>query len=436
MASASPAGVAAPPLRAAGGRPTGGVLHRCDAAEATRCTRLNAECWSKPFESADAYAVCEAWLRGTHPFTTAGGAHTYWALRGEDGAHLAACEAYRVPCAYADQAQGGARTVGVAHAIASVYTPKEARGRGAAADLLNLLAVELQREHGSVALVLYSDVPPRVYERCGFVLRTPGPRQPALPAKLVCHATGHAANLLKARCPPVPHAPVPLEPQLLATLADVGGARAAVAPRPFASGAGFEVDSGLDKLSWLGVRASLRAAATHACPLTWPLGAVVHHPHASSVGGPASALALWSPDLSSMSLCIDEFYADCASDACALVCAAIAVAERLSLRTVSTWVDEPAEPAGGNGTAAEAAAGSAARTGARWLIPLADDRSTPDWGAPGAERGAEYHGGEVPYFADLPVVLVTRCHSVPMARPLVPGLEVTSWSGVQRREWV
>ena len=85
-----------------------------------------------------------------------------WLLE-EDGAVLASCETYAMP------AFRGATELRV-EGIASVFVAEAMRGHGHASALMKLLTPHLQ-ETGTAAAILFSDVGPELYARCGFVAR-------------------------------------------------------------------------------------------------------------------------------------------------------------------------------------------------------------------------------------------------------------------------
>lgn len=88
-----------------------------------------------------------------------------WCGAGDPAGHvLASCETYRC-----DVAVGG--QPGLAWSIASVYTEPALRKQGHASAMLTALSERLRTESGAAALVLFSDVDPRIYERVGFVAR-------------------------------------------------------------------------------------------------------------------------------------------------------------------------------------------------------------------------------------------------------------------------
>ena len=77
---------------------------------------------------------------------------------------LSSCETFRVDLSVRGQP-------GLGWQIASVFTEPELRGRGHASAMLEAVAGSLVQTPGAAALTLYSDVPPSIYERVGFVAR-------------------------------------------------------------------------------------------------------------------------------------------------------------------------------------------------------------------------------------------------------------------------
>ena len=88
-----------------------------------------------------------------------------WLLRSDQGDVLSSCEAYRM----ASRIQSGA---GHAYAVGNVYTEPALRGRGYATELLGMLALQVTREDPAAqALILFSDVALKTYEKAGFKAR-------------------------------------------------------------------------------------------------------------------------------------------------------------------------------------------------------------------------------------------------------------------------
>jgi GNAT superfamily N-acetyltransferase len=80
-----------------------------------------------------------------------------WLVNGEI---LCSCETFR------SEARLDGRTA-VVEAVASVFTESQHRGRGSAQALIEALGLRLAAE-GVDAVVLYSDIGPVLYQRCGF----------------------------------------------------------------------------------------------------------------------------------------------------------------------------------------------------------------------------------------------------------------------------
>src|SRR2546423_625118 len=106
------------------------------------------------------YALREARLRA-HAWSRH--ALRSWILIDDGGGVLAACGKYRLRSV----AHGAA---GWAWAVASVFTERRLRGLGHASVMMKLLGERVRElDPGAHALVLYSDVGPRMYERAGYV---------------------------------------------------------------------------------------------------------------------------------------------------------------------------------------------------------------------------------------------------------------------------
>lgn len=104
------------------------------------------------------YLAREARLRA-HPWTRAGMAT--WLLVDDDDRPLASCESMASRSVFDGVA-------GETHAIASVFTETELRGRGHAVELIAKVVDALAERERAHAVTLYSDVGARIYERAGF----------------------------------------------------------------------------------------------------------------------------------------------------------------------------------------------------------------------------------------------------------------------------
>jgi predicted N-acetyltransferase YhbS len=122
------------------------------------------------------YLQREARLRA-HPWPKQ--ALRTWILE-ENGGVLASCETYAMP---AFRGEVALRVEG----IASVFVAEPLRGTGHASALMQRLTLQLQASNAAAAL-LFSDVGPELYARCGFVAR------PALQRELTPEP-GDASNV-------------------------------------------------------------------------------------------------------------------------------------------------------------------------------------------------------------------------------------------------
>lgn len=90
-----------------------------------------------------------------------------WLLCADDGTALASCEAFRMDSFL--RAADGTLAQGDSFAIASVFTEERLRGRGYATQLMDLLAVELERASPRAqSALLFSDVGAPLYQRSGY----------------------------------------------------------------------------------------------------------------------------------------------------------------------------------------------------------------------------------------------------------------------------
>ncbi len=141
------------------------LLEKATPDQARQRDRATHAAWGGPLP-VERYMATERRLRA-HAWSRAGSA--VWLLRSDRGEVLCSCETYRMPSLLRD----GVPVPGHAYGIASVFTDADLRGQGHATELLERLVRAVRDEDpGAQALVLYSDVPPRTYERSGF---TAGP---------------------------------------------------------------------------------------------------------------------------------------------------------------------------------------------------------------------------------------------------------------------
>ncbi|MBE2253034.1 MAG: GNAT family N-acetyltransferase [Myxococcus sp.] len=128
-----------------------------EATDAEKLERdvLAASAWGRNLSTAQ-FLAREAALRA-HPFART--AMRTWLWR--DDEVRSSCETFEVA------ARRGAHT-GRAFIVASVFTEPAFRGRGHAVAMLSALGARLARD-GALAVALFSEVRPTLYERCGFV---------------------------------------------------------------------------------------------------------------------------------------------------------------------------------------------------------------------------------------------------------------------------
>ncbi len=120
---------------------------------------LNYEAWGTLL-TREQYASRETRLRA-HAWSRQ--ALRSWILVGDDGEVLASCETYRMR----SYARGA---LGWTWAVASVFTERRLRGLGHASRMMTLLGERIRElDSNAHAVVLYSDVGSRMYERAGYV---------------------------------------------------------------------------------------------------------------------------------------------------------------------------------------------------------------------------------------------------------------------------
>jgi len=130
------------------------------------------EAWGGELPMALYLAAAERLRR--HPWPRDAGA--VWCLCAENGEVLSSCETYRMTSWMRDSRPGpdgdaGSRP-GHSYGIASVYTEPHLRRRGHSTEMLARLAARLTGEDPDAqALLLFSDVALRTYEKAGFAAR-------------------------------------------------------------------------------------------------------------------------------------------------------------------------------------------------------------------------------------------------------------------------
>lgn len=100
-----------------------------------------------------------------HPWSRS--ALSTWLLCDDSGCVLSSAETYRMLSVIRSE---GKTFRGHCHAVASVFTEPRLRGRGHATTMIGLLIDRLKAsDRHAQAAILFSDVGPSLYERCGFV---------------------------------------------------------------------------------------------------------------------------------------------------------------------------------------------------------------------------------------------------------------------------
>ena len=126
--------------------------------------RATFEAWGGQLPLARYLAETERLRR--HPWSRAEA--SVWCLCADGGEVLSSCETYRMTSWVGD----GLPAPGHSYGVASVYTGRALRRRGHSTELLARLGDRLTREDPAAqALVLFSDVPLRTYEKAGFTAR-------------------------------------------------------------------------------------------------------------------------------------------------------------------------------------------------------------------------------------------------------------------------
>ncbi|MGA2079859.1 MAG: GNAT family N-acetyltransferase [Holophaga sp.] len=139
-------------------------LVQADDAQARERDRATYAAWGGPL-AVERYQEMEARIRD-HPWSRA--VSTLWLLRSDQGEVLSSCETYRMPSVLRD----GSPASGHAYAVASVFTDPDRRRQGCARELLDRLGRALaEADPGAQAMILFSDVPPATYGKCGFTAR-------------------------------------------------------------------------------------------------------------------------------------------------------------------------------------------------------------------------------------------------------------------------
>lgn len=152
---------------------------------------LTASAWGKQLTT-EQFLQREAGLRA-HPFAQQHMRTWLWV----DAAQVAcSCETFEVP------ARRGSR-VGRAFVIASVFTEPSLRGRGHAVGLINAVCARLAEQGEALAVVLFSEVGARIYERAGFVAQPSWDVMLPLETSVLPLVTSGVKQSLGVEAPPV-----------------------------------------------------------------------------------------------------------------------------------------------------------------------------------------------------------------------------------------
>jgi hypothetical protein len=354
------------------------------AADDARLQLLGAQ-WGGNMTPAE-YAARERHLASHCAWMQRGG-YTVWALvpaaAADDAADvLATCELFRMR---ALRAAGAPEDV-VVFGVASVFTPPQLRMRGHASRLLDLVAERIAATSPEAcALQLMCEIAPAIYEKCGYVAPQPAPHDWVFSASAAAPpAPGDVAHVRAADLPALAATAARLAERDLAAR----GVAGAVAVVPSA-----------EQLSWHMERYAARPAVRAAGLAPEVCGATCSDAFAVwAVDMEETAANTYAPVLRVLLLCASAD-ADATAAVLSAAVAAASAAGAPSGRTLS-WV---------SGTLHSAAADAAA-----WAPPAAQL----------ASRG----------------VACTResrkCLSVPMMKPLQPGVQPAAWLWVPRFAWV
>jgi len=129
--------------------------------------RATFETWGGPL-TLECYLAAVGRLR-RHPWSQA--VSDVWLLRSGEGEVLSSFEVYRMPSRLREDACGQGLD-GSAYAIGNMFTEAHLRGKGYATEILLRFKEHIPTvDPRAQALVLYSDVPTKIYEKSGFVAR-------------------------------------------------------------------------------------------------------------------------------------------------------------------------------------------------------------------------------------------------------------------------
>ncbi|MDR3671054.1 MAG: hypothetical protein P4L36_09420 [Holophaga sp.] len=136
------------------------MLVEANPDQARERSRATHEAWGGEL-TVDGYVGLDARLRAQPwPRETL----SVWLLCGAGGVVLSSCETYRMPSRLG-------RVAGHSYGIASVYTEPGKRRKGYTTELLSQLGSRLVERDRAQAMVLFSDVALRTYQKSGFAPR-------------------------------------------------------------------------------------------------------------------------------------------------------------------------------------------------------------------------------------------------------------------------
>jgi len=302
------------------------ILERADDSRRRQRDQATFEAWGGPLP-VESYLAAEARLRA-QPWSRA--VSSLWLLGSEAGGTVCSCETYRMDSRFLGEP-------GHTYGIASVYTDPAHRRRGHSTTLLAELGRALRaQDPRAQAMVLFSDVPARVYQAAGFAPRP-------------------AVSLGYPALPGDPAGPVD---QLL-DQAGAGAALARIPPRP----GRFALEPVPAQVDWHLEREAIYAQC---------LG----RPRPPAWGARAGAgTALWSADDLGGQLLLLALHAPAAAEAAALLACAQRVAGAAGLGRAALWTQPGPEP----GTPASREDRSARHDSIPMIRPL-DPRLRPeDW---------------------------------------------------------
>jgi GNAT superfamily N-acetyltransferase len=135
-------------------------LVQADPDQARERSRATHEAWGGEL-TLDSYVALEARLRA-QPWSCE--VLCVWLLCADQGEVLSSCESYRMPSRLGQEE-------GYSYGIASVYTEPGKRRKGYTTELLGRLGARLGAAGRAQAMVLFSDVALRTYQKSGFAPR-------------------------------------------------------------------------------------------------------------------------------------------------------------------------------------------------------------------------------------------------------------------------